>query len=238
MFDEPTLPLQLSAILPLEELIFPALPAFSDSPREETKKSATYYLRGGQKNILGFEPTTTLNGEFQRNCRIENETSATPRIVNERSFHCPSKEVGLSLHQVGTIDAREGMILSVEMEYLLELGDEVPVKVKVRRLYGDDLATARAAALKRLPRAKWPDYFRRVPADASEFGIRMPRSASDITVGQRVSVSIDINERSAHGSRNYLARTIAGAPEQEVRIRLDGSDEEMDVSPSDLRLPK
>jgi hypothetical protein len=238
MFDEPTLPLQLSAILPLEELIFPALPMFSDNPRDDTKKSATYYLRGGQKNILGFEPTTTLNGEFQRVCRIENETSATPRIVNERSFHCPSKEVGLSLRQVGTIDAREGMILSVDMEYLLELGDEVPVKVKVRRLYGDDLATAREKALQKLPPSKWPDYYRRIPADAGEFGIRMPRSATDIPVGQRVAVSIDITERNARGARNYLARMIAGAPDNKVRLRLDGSNEEMDVSPSDVRLPK
>jgi hypothetical protein len=87
------------------------------------------------------------------------------------------------------------MILSVDIEYLLELRDEVPVNVKVRRLYGDDLATAKAKALKKLPPSKWPDYFRRIPADASEFGLRLARSASEIPVGQRVSVSIDINER-------------------------------------------
>jgi len=51
-------------------------------------------------------------------------------------------------------------------------------------------------------------------------------------------VSIDITERNARGARNYLARTIAGAPDNKVRLRLDGSNEEMDVSPSDLRLPK
>jgi hypothetical protein len=238
LFDQPTLPLQLSAVLPLEELIFPSLPTFSDSPRNESKKPTTFYMRGGQKDILGNVPTTELKGEFQSVCRIENETSTTPRIVNERSFHCPSKEVGLSLRQVGTIDAREGMILTVDMEYLLELGDEVPVNVKVRRLYGDDLATAKANALKKLPFSKWPDYFRRIPADAGEFGLHLGRSASDIPVGQRVSVSIDINERSAHGSRDYLARTIARAPENKVRVRLDGSDEELDVSPSDVRLAK
>jgi hypothetical protein len=237
MFDEPTLPLQLSAILPLEELVFPELPMFSDNPRDDSKRPSTFYMRGGQKSFLGYSPITDLNGEYKRVCRIENETSATPQIVNERSFHCPDKEVGLSLRQVGTIDAREGMILSVDMEYLLELEGEVPVKVKVRRLYGDDLATAKAKALKKLPPSKWPDYFRRVPADAGEFGIRMPRSATDIPAGQRVAVSIDINERNAHGARNYLARTIAGAPDKKVRVRLDGSDEELDVSPSAVRLP-
>jgi hypothetical protein len=150
----------------------------------------------------------------------------------------PDKEVGLSLRQVGTIDPREGMILSVDMEYLLELEGEVPVKVKVRRLYGDDLAAAKAKALQKLPPAKWPDYYRRIPADGAAFGMRMPRSATDIPVGQRVAVSIDITERNARGARNYLARTIAGAPDKKIRIRLDGSDEELDVSPSDVRLPK
>jgi hypothetical protein len=238
LFDQPTLPLQMSAIIPLEELIFPELPMFSDSPRNESKQSSTFYLRGGQKNILGDTPTTTLNGEFRRVCRIEEEKSSMPRIVNERSFHCPSQEIGLSLRQVGTIDAREGMIVSVDLDYLLEMGDEVPVKVKVRRLSGEAFAAARAEALQRLPPPAWPADFRRIPADASGFGLRLPRSASDIPVGQRVSVSIDINERSAHGSRDYLAQTIAGAPEGKIRVRLEGSDEELDMKPSNVRPAK
>jgi hypothetical protein len=53
-----------------------------------------------------------------------------------------------------------------------------------------------------------------------------------------LSVSFDINERDARGSRDYLARTITGAPEGKVRVRLDGSSEELDVNPSDVRLPK
>jgi hypothetical protein len=51
-------------------------------------------------------------------------------------------------------------------------------------------------------------------------------------------VSFDINERDAHGSRDYLARTIAGAPEGKVRVRLEGSNEELDVKPSSVQLPK
>lgn len=238
LFDQHTLPLQLSALLPLEELIFPSLPTFSDSPRNESKESTTFYMRGGQKNILGYTPTTTLNGEFRRKSIIEQENSSTPQIVNERAFHCPSQGVGLSFRQVGSFDAREGMIVNVDLEYLLELGDEFPLTVKVRRLSGNDLETARADALKKLPPANWPEYFRRLPADRENFGFHQPPSAADMPAGQAVSVSIEISERNAHGSRDYLARTIAGAPEGKVRVRLEGSHEELVVSPSDVRLPK
>lgn len=238
LFDQPTLPLQLSAILPIEELIFPRLPTFSDNQREESKQAATYYLRGGQKSFLGFTPTTTLDGESRRECRIEQETSTTPQIVNERGFDCPSQGVSLSFRQVGSIDAREGMIVNSDLDYLLKLDGETRLTVKVRRLYGDDLAEARAAALKTLPRAKWPEYFRRVPAEGDEFGTRPPRSSLDVAIGGQVCVSIDITERDAHGSRDYLALAIAGAPQGKVRVRLEGSQEELDVTPSSVRLPK
>lgn len=238
LFDEHTLPLQLSALLPLEELIFPELPMFSDNPRNESKSSSTFYLRGGQKNFFGDSSFSTLNGEFRRKCCIEQEDSSTPQIVNERAFHCASPDVGLSLRQVGTIDAREGMIMNVDLDYLLELGEDVPLKVRVRRLSGTDLEAARAEALKKLPPARWPAYFKRVPAESDNFGLRLPRSADDIPAGQPISVSIAINERNAHGSRDYLARAIAGAPQGKVRVRLEGSQEELDVSPSSIHLPK
>jgi hypothetical protein len=105
-------------------------------------------------------------------------------------------------------------------------------------LSGNDLATARADGLKKLPKAEWPEYFRRIPADGDDFGLHLRRSVDDIPIGERVSVSFDINERDARGSRDYLARTITGGPEGKVRVRLDGSNEELDVSPSDVRLPK
>jgi hypothetical protein len=237
LFDQHTLPLQLSAILPLEELIFPALPMFSDNPRNESKERSKFYLREGQQNLLGITSTTTLDGEFRRKCIIEQEESSTPRIVNERAFHCASPDVGLSMQQVGTIDAREGMILSVDIDYLLELGEDVCLTVKVRRLLGTDLETARAEAMKTLPPANWPAYFKRIPADSDKFGMRLPRSADDIPTGQPISVSIEISERNARGSRDYQARAIAGASQGKVRVRLDGSQEELDVSPSSVRLP-
>jgi hypothetical protein len=146
--------------------------------------------------------------------------------------------VGLSFRQVGTFDAREGMILNVDLDYLLELEENVRLTVKVRRLSGNDLATARADALKKLPKAEWPEYFRRIPADSDDFGLHLRRSVDDIPIGQRVSVSFAINERDAHGSRDYLARTIAGAPEGKIRVRLEGSNEELDVKPSDVQLPR
>lgn len=238
LFDQHTLPLQLSAILPLEELIFPALPDFTDGRGGETKRAETFYLRGGQKNILGDTPTKTLNGESTRVRRIENETSSVPRIVNERSFQCPSQGIALSFRQTGNFDAGEGMIRDSDIDYRLELQGPARLAVKVRRLSGNDFATARAAALKALPRSQWPDYFLRVPSNADEFQIQFLRSARDVSRGQRVSVSIDINERSAHGSRTYLARVIEGAPDDKVRVRLDGSGEEFDVSPTSVRLPK
>jgi len=139
---------------------------------------------------------------------------------------------------VGLIDAREGMPLTVDLDYLLQLGEDVRLVVKVRRLYENDLATARAEALKKLPPADWPEYFRRIPADSDSFALRHPRSADDIPIGQQISVSIRINERSAHGSRDYLARAISVAPKGDVRVRLEGSHEELDVSPSSVRLPK
>jgi hypothetical protein len=232
------LPLQLSAILPLEELIFPALPMFSDSSRNESTERTTFYLRGGQKNFFGETSTTTLDGEFRRKCVIEQENSATPQIVNERAFHCSRPDVGLSFRQVASIDAKDGMIVSVDLDYLLELGEDVRLTVKVRRLTGNDLETARADALKQMPPTNWPSYFQRIPADSDAFGPHLSRSAEDIPGGQPISVSIDINERSAHGARDYLARAIAGAPHGQIRVRLEGSDEELDVSHSDVRLPK
>ena len=238
LFDEHTLPLQLSAILPPEELIFPRLPIFSDSPHNESKSRTKFYLRGGRSNLIGITPIKDLEGEFRRVCRVEQETSSTPRIVNERGFRCPSEDIGLSLQQVGTIDAREGMIVNVDLDYLLELGEEVRVTVKVRRLWGSDLEAARSVAFKKLPPDEWPSYFRRIPADASDFGMKIQRSESDIAANQRVSVSIDIKERDAHGSRDYLGQTIAGAPTGKIRVRLEGSNEELDVHPSDVRLPK
>jgi len=238
LFDEPTLPLGMSAILPIEELIFPDLPMFSDSPRNETKESSTFYLRGGQKNLFGDVPTQSLPGESRRVCRMEQEASAMPRIINERSFQPPSSGIGLSYKQVGVINAREGMIQSVDMEYLLNLDGRVPATVKVRRLSGEDLAQARTEALKRLPKTHWPAYFRRIPADDRGLAPRVPRSAGEIPLGQRACISIDINERCAHGSRDYLGQTIAGAPPKKVRVRLDGSNEELDVDPSDIRVTK
>src|SRR5262249_13046800 len=158
-----TLPLQLSAILPLEELIFPGLPFYSESSRNESRREDTFYLRGDRKNILGFAPTKDLHGESTRVQRIENEASSAPRIVNERSFICPTEEISLSFRQTGTFDAKEGMILDSEIDYRLALEDKSQMAVKVRRLYGDDLAAARTAALKVLPQSRWPAYFRRIP---------------------------------------------------------------------------
>jgi hypothetical protein len=238
LFDEPTLPLQLSAIIPLEELIFPRMPLFSDNPADDKTTASKYYVRGGKPNSLGYSPITDLDGEIHRVCRVEDESSATPRIVNERSFSCPDKEISFSLRQVGIFDAKEGMILSVDIDYLLELEGKVPAKVKVRRLYGDDLAAARAEALQKLPLSKWPAYYRRVPADTAEFSPRFPRTAGEVRAGQRVSVSIAVNERNAKGSRDFLARALDGGAEDKVRVRLDGSGEELDVSPTRIRLPK
>jgi hypothetical protein len=238
LFDEHTLPFQISAVMPPEELIFPRLPIFSDSARNESTTRTRFYLRGGPSNLMGVVPTKDLDGEYRRVCRVEQESSPTPRIINERAFHCPAEDVGLSLRQVGTIDAREGMITSVDLDYLLELGEEVRVTVTVRRLFGSDQEAARTAAFAKRPPDKWPPYFHRVPADASEFGLKIPRSESDVPPNQRVSVSIAIRERDMHGFRSYLARTVPGAPAGKIRVRLEGSSEELDVHPSDVRLPK
>jgi hypothetical protein len=51
-------------------------------------------------------------------------------------------------------------------------------------------------------------------------------------------VSIEINAKNAHGFRCYLARTIGTTQEGTVRVRLDGSNEELDVSHISLRLPR
>ncbi len=193
-----------------------------------------------RKAFLGYVPiSTTLDGESRRVCRIEQENSTTPQIVNERAFSCPAEGVELSFRQVGSIDAGDGMPLNVDLDYFLKLDGDARLTVKVRRLSGDDLTKAREEALKRLPRTAWPAYFRRIPEEGDRYGQRLPRSTGDIPAGQRqVSVSIEIVERDVHGSRDYLAKTIAGAPAGKVRVRLDGSNEELDVSPSHLRLPK
>jgi hypothetical protein len=238
LFQQHTLPLQLSAILPLEEIVFPALPFFSDSTRNESRKPATFFLRGGQKNLFRDSMFTTLDGELTSINRLENEKSTVPRIVNERTFHCPSQEINLSYRQSGNFDGQEGMIQDSDLDYLLELGEKVRLTVKVRRLYGNDLATARAAALKSLPPDEWPAYYRRMPADDDKFVLHIPRTPEEIPRGQRVSVSLEIKTRNAHGFRSYLARTIGATQEGKVRVRLDGSNEEMDVSHISLRLPK
>jgi hypothetical protein len=238
LFDEHTLPVQLSAILPLEELIFPRLPIFSDGPKNESTTRTRFYLRGGQKDMFGIATTTDLDGEFRRKSSIEEENSTNPRIVNERTFHCDSPDVGLSFPQVGSMDAGEGMIVNVDLDYLLELGEDVRLTAKVRRLSGSDLEAARTVALKKLPPADWPAYFKRIPAESDRFGLRLPRSEDDIPLGQPISVSIQITERDARGSRDYLAQAISGAPQGKIRVRLEGSQEELNVSPSSVRLPK
>jgi hypothetical protein len=238
LFDQHTLPLQLSAILPLEELIFPALPMFLENSRNESKSATTFFLRSGQRKFFGDTLTTPLEGEIRRVSRVEHETSTTPQIINERAFHCPSKDIGLRFRQVGTIDACEAMIVSVDLDYTLELGEPVHLTASVRRLSGDNLAKARTAALKKRPVAAWPEYFRRIPANNDEFSLRIPRSADDIPAGQRISVSIEINARDAHGFRDYLAHAIGAAAAGKVRVRLAGSNEELDVHVTSVRLPK
>jgi hypothetical protein len=228
-FQKHTLPLQLSAILPLEELIFPPIPMFSDGRHNETRGPDTFYLRQSDKNMLGVQTTTTLKGQSHRLCRVEQETSSTPRIVNQRSFLCPSENVGLSFEQVGTFDAKDGMIVNSDLDYLLEMQDEVRLLARIRRLYGNDLAAARDAALQKLPVAEWPAYFKRIPADPNDFEIGFVHSSSEVANGERVSVSIEYNDRNSRGSRRYLGRSIGPAGSDKLRVRLEGSDEEVEA---------
>jgi len=229
LFQEHKLPMQLSAILPLEELIFPPIPMFSDSPHNESSKADSFYLRQSGKDIIGLQKITTLNGQMNRLCRIEQETSSTPRIVNRRSFSCPSENVSLSYEQVGTFDAKDGMIVNSELDYLLEMQDDTRLLARIRRLYGDDLAGARDAALQEFPVSQWPAYFKRIPADPDDFEIGFVRSNAEVASGERVSVSIDYNDRNSAGHRRYVGRSIDRGDGNKLRIRLDGSDEEVEA---------
>jgi hypothetical protein len=229
VFQKHTLPLQLSAILPVEELIFPPIPVFSDSPQNETRGPATFYLTHRDKNFMGIETSTTLNGQSHRLCRVEQENSSTPRLVNRRSFLCPSEHVGLSFEQTGTFDASDGMVVNTDLDYLLELEDDIRLVVRARRLYGNDLAAARNAALDKLPVNQWPAYFKRIPADPDGFEIGLARSLAEVPSGEQVSVSLEISDRNVHGFRYYLARSVGEGDSGKLRVRLDGSNEDIDV---------
>jgi hypothetical protein len=229
LFQKHTLPVQLSAILPLEELIFPPIPMFTDSPHNESNKPDTFYLRRSETNLVGLPTTTTLNGQSHRLCRVEQETSATPRIVNQRSFLCPSEDVGLSFEQVSTFDAKDGMVVNTNLNYLLEMQDDVRLLTRIRRLYRNDLANARSAALERLPMSEWPAYFKRIPAEPDQFEIGFVRSSTEVQNGECVSVSLDYSDRNSRGSRSYLARSLGAADGDKLRVRLDGSNEEVEA---------
>ena len=229
LFQKHTLPVQLSAILPLEELLFPPIPMFTDSPHNESNKPDTFYLRRSETNLVGLQTTTTLNGQSHRLSRVEQETSATPRIVNQRSFLCPSENVGISFEQVGTFDAKDGMVVNVDLDYLLEMQDDVRLLARIRRLYGNDLANARSAALQQLPISEWPAYFKRIPAEPDQFEIGFVRSSSEVQNGECVSVAVDYSDRNSGGSRSYLARSLGAGQGDKLRVRLDGSNEEIEA---------
>jgi hypothetical protein len=228
-FQKHTLPLQLSAILPLEELIFPPIPMFSDGRHNDTHGPDTFYLRQSDKNMLGVQTTTTLKGQSNRLCRVEDETSSMPRLVNRRSFLCPSENIGLSFEQIGNFDAKDGMIVNTDLDYLLEMQDEIRLLARIRRLYGNDLAAARAEALEELPIAEWPAYFKRISADPADFEIGFVHSSAEVAFGERVSVSIEYNDRNSRGFRRYLGRSIGPKDSDNLRIRLEGSDEEVEA---------
>jgi hypothetical protein len=229
LFQKHTLPLQLSAILPLEELIFPPIPMFSDGRHNETRGPDTFYLRQSEKNLLGMQTTTTLNGQSHRLCRVEQENSSAPKLVNERSFLCPSQNIGLSYKQVGTFDAKDGMVVNADLDYLLEMQDDVRLLARIRRLYGNDLAAARDAALQRLPVSEWPAYFKRIPAEPDQFEIGFVRSSSEVQNGECVSVAVDYSDRNSRGSRCYLARSLGAGQGDKLRVRLNGSNEDVEA---------
>jgi hypothetical protein len=229
MFDDHTLPMQMSAILPVEQLIFPDLPMFANDPRD-SRHDSTFYIRTESSTpFLPLGELTELKGESRHVVRVENEHGAQPRVINLEGFFCEAKQMGMKFQQTASFDVAGGMVAGSTLDFTLQWERDFRMQVTVTPLRGDDLVAAKQAALERVPVARWPAYFLRTPAGHDAYEIGLVRSTSELKPGDAVSVAVSIDDRNVHGSRDYVA-TVAGiVDDRHIRARIDGSGELIDV---------
>jgi hypothetical protein len=229
MFDDHTLPMQMSAILPVERLIFPDLPRFAGDP-DDSRSDTTFYIRTESSSPILLGPQLTeLKGERRRLVRVDNETSSSPRAVNLEGFFCADKGMGMKFQQSAAFDVAGGMVAGSTLDFTLQWEREFRMRVVVSRLAGAELAAAKQAALERMPVARWPTCVLRTPAAHDDYEIGLVHSASEFRPGDPVSVAVSIDDRNVHGSRDYAA-TVAGiVDDRHIRARLEGSGELVDV---------
>ncbi len=238
MFDDHTLPMQMSAILPVEQLIFPDQPMFANDPRD-SRYDSTFYIRTESSSPILLGPQLTeLKGECRHLVRIENEQGAHPRVINLEGFYCADKQMGMKFEQKAAFDVAGGMVGSSTLDYTLQWERDSRMRVVVSRLGGDELAAAKQAALQRVPIARWPAYFLRTPAGHGDYEIGPVGSTSELKRGDPVSVAVPIDDRNVHGSRDYAA-TVAGiVDDRQIRARIEGSGELVDVGTGSVHRKK
>lgn len=233
LFDNHTLPMQMSAILPVEQLLFPDLPVHADSPTD-LRGDATFYIRSEPSGPFALFPDLTeLKGETRRVVRVDDERSSRPKVVNSYGFFCAEREMGMKYQQSAAFDVSGGMVAGSTLEFTLQWERDFRMHVDVQPLAGDGLAAAKQAALERVPYSRWPTYLRRTPADHQDYEIGFPRSASELRPDQPLAVSV-ANDRHASDTRLYAATVDRILDNRRIRARLDGSDELVEVALTSL----
>ncbi len=231
------LPMLMSTILPIEELIFPDVPVFYKSGGEESRGRQTCTIVGSDlRTSRGFKRVTADVYRFKK---TENEGSRLPKVTRIVSLTCPDDPVGMGFRQVGLFDVREGMPTDSNMDYELRWNDEKQMKVTVRRQRGAQLAAIRTAVLQKYPIAQWPAEMKRVPVRPEQRELGFPDGgARGLKRGQRLAVTISISTGSIQSSRTYLARVLRAVSEDDVLVRLDGSNEEREFDYRSVHLLK
>ena len=217
------LPLQMSAVIPFKEIFFPDLPWFTDGMNESSTGKQTMYATGVPSFTADTVRSTACQGD-----------------VITYKYGCYSKDVNIGLKYVQTsqFNKSEGMVRASTIDYTLRWDAERSAKITTRRLYGSQLAAARDAALTARPQEQWPKEMLRVPCESDGYEITGAKSVSEMHTGQRVCFGEYTTGKNAKFVRNYQATVIGVVSDGKVRIKLDGSHEEIDVKPDRIHVPK
>ncbi len=217
------LPRQMSAIFPYEELLIPNLPMFVDSKVDNFEGSETRYISGG------LSVMQELKGMGSRVLKVTTSGGRNTAYL-QAGFLCPEKNIGQKVTQVSEFDPRDSMLSSSQIDYTLRWHGESSLRFNIKRLPAQEVPATRDAASANVNLAKLPKYLWRVPVDSRDVGLQFIRTTSEVRPQELVNVSMPFSIDGSSLSYPFLGRVVQVLNDQRALVRLEGSQEEIDVN--------
>lgn len=221
MLTPHVLPRQMSSIFPYEQLLFPAVPQFTNSPLDHSEGEATRYL-------MGNSGMSELKGAASHALDLKQE-SGKFRTIQTDGYLSQQGKIGQKCQQISVFNAQDTMLSNSSIDYTLRWNGDHEIQGSVQRLSGSEVSAARDKALTSTDLSKLPKKLWRVPVDPKKVSGPFIKSTRQIAVNETVLVTQTFSVQSSNLLYTFRGQVLKVLSDDRALVKLEGSSEEIEV---------